>query len=187
MSLNRVCADTNVAQWQWGSRLLSHLTQVLDGVDLSCRPNCIVLARVVVVVVVVVVGRSGPTTSWDPFLSPNCISALAATLYRLWQAEARICRELPNNPMHCDALSSYELMHNWVETNNSMQQLYEHHCHTSNCQILQDRHKSLQQTHSEQAVDKVDAIEAGLGCSPSLLNATWPCELHIRIAGQAMI
>ena len=63
--------------------MLSHLTQVLDGVDLSCRPNCIVLARVVVVVVVVVVGRSGPTTSWDPFLSPNCISALAATLYRL--------------------------------------------------------------------------------------------------------
>ena len=56
-------------------------------------------------------------------------------------------------------------------TNISMQQqLYEQHQHTSHKQILQDRHKSLQQTQSEQAVDIVDIVEAGDGCSPSLVE-----------------
>ena len=47
---------------------MSHLVQVLDGVDLSCRPNCIVLARVLAVEVVVVVGKSGPTCTWGSLL-----------------------------------------------------------------------------------------------------------------------
>ena len=44
---------------------MSHLVQVLDGVDLSCRPNCIVLARVLAVEVV---GRRGPTSTWGSLL-----------------------------------------------------------------------------------------------------------------------
>ena len=84
-------------------------------------------------------------TSGGPDFAENCLTT---------QCVAMICQVIPKST-----------------TNISMQQqLYEQHQHTSQRQIFQDRHKSLQQTQSEQAFDIVDFVEAGDGCSPSLVE-----------------